>query len=479
VDQSDTYKPREILSGKFTPSGVVGRDGKARTIVESISTFPLYLNTQYRIQVLLNNGGKKVYVDRFEVLLDRIVTIKIRQSELNSAPEDALILDLRPVGQSHRLGYWTWDGAKNLYTIDTDMEVIVTSGGQQVDKAVETRFPGLTGNAAYNITLRDVQSAPNTGSPFYAKKTVNLTLEGTNTLTGAPGEAGLTVAEKAPNELYPNILIIGGTGTLYANGGNNSGGSGGAGIGAGISATWPGVTTINSGMIYATGGDGTAGGTGIGGRGGSPGGTITISGGTVIAKGGNKVGGKDDEGGGAGIGVGPGNGYATASGSSITISGGTVQATGGNGSNSANGAKNGGAGIGAGGIAPGCPITISGGTVTATGGSGAPGIGGGYMGDCDTIIISGGRVEAAGDDYSPGIGSGGYCDEWANWTGGKVIGNITISSPAAGWAHGGARTYRDIGRGYSKKGYLGITEGLGLRVGTISVTPGFSGSVDN
>jgi hypothetical protein len=340
-----------------------------------------------------------------------------------------LLLDLTPPGASYA-GYWTWDGPANTYAINTFKPVLViASGGQEVNKAVSTTAV-VRGAGTYNITMKDVGITTSSGSPFYAYGAVNLTLEGTNTLTSAaPGGAGLAVPPDDPDRLFFNSLVIGGEGTLYAYGGNSTG-SGGAGIGG----SYMGALTINSGTVFAAGGNGSSGGAGIGGRAGGPGGVITITGGTVTATGGSSTGvGEGSFGGGAGIGSGGAvNYFNTTSGMLITISGGTVTAIGGKASPDAKWIE-GGAGIGGGNRGSSGGITISGGVVTASGGERAAGIGGGV---------------------------------WGN-----VSDNITITAPAAGRAVKGANGLNDIGRG---AGSNPVTS-----PGTVSVTaPDFEGTHD-
>jgi len=173
-----------------------------------------------------------------------------------------------------------------------------------------------------------------------------------------------------------------------------------AGLEAPIGSTLV-ISAVNKSSLIATAGRGrgfnTGGAAGIGGIGGISGGTITILSGVIIATGSEGSNNMNPEGG-AGIGGGGDNG----AGGTITILGGTVTATG----------LCGGAGIGGGGYGAGGTITISGGIVTAIGEArgGGAGIGGGCNGAGGTIIISGGTVIANGVNvdygYSAGIGIG-------------------------------------------------------------------------
>lgn len=179
---------------------------------------------------------------------------------------------------------------------------------------------------------------------------VDITLSGTNTLTGAANHAG--IEKNGTGDLVGTLTIMG-DGSLNANGG-----AGGAGIGGGK-------------------GEATE--------------SIVISGGTVNANGGSYA---------AGIGGGNGNGNAE----DITVSGGEVIAYG----------KDNAAGIGGGNGGNASGVTISGGSVTAEGGERGAAIGAGAGKTARDIIITGGSVKVSdksfvdsGDEYYvPAFGSG-------------------------------------------------------------------------
>ena len=212
-----------------------------------------------------------------------------------------------------------------------------------------------------------------------------------------------------------NITIN--SGTIVADGGNNSGRTG-AGLGKADGDTHTNNTiTINGGTVTATGYGQAA---GIGGTYGAPGGTVVITGGTVIATAKQ-----------TGAGIGAGN---LSSWSVVDIQGGTVTATGGTnaagiGSGAANnyGADN----------ATGT-ISISGGTVTANGNGYGAGIGGGGNNSTASvssgggsnsgdITISGGIVTAKGGDYAPGIGSGSFATMPSRDTNAGAMNSITLT----------------------------------------------------
>ncbi|MDR3208165.1 MAG: hypothetical protein LBT60_07555, partial [Oscillospiraceae bacterium] len=115
---------------------------------------------------------------------------------------------------------------------------------------------------------------------------VTLTLAGTSTLENTNGTAGNNAGISVPSG---TTLIVGGSGTLNANGGAS-----GAGIGGGNATA--GSVTINGGTINAKGG---ANGAGIGGGGNGAAGALTINGGTVNATGGTNAAGIGGANGGA------------------------------------------------------------------------------------------------------------------------------------------------------------------------------------
>ena len=235
----------------------------------------------------------------------------------------------------------------------TTRDVIVVETGLNVD-----------------ITLEDVIiNASTIGKPAFAigdNSTVNLNLEGDNTLYGGISKAALEVPELAEINITSST-----NGKLTAYGGNGGagGGSGGAaGIGGSILPSGTGgssgVIDISDCVIYAYGGNGTGsnnngGGAAIGGAGGSHdsgGGSIkpiTIDNCDIHVWGGKGTG---NAGGGAGIGGGGGGGNGKDGGdyNAITISNSVPgsEATGGSAGTQTN-AAGGGAGIGGGGTAGG------------------------------------------------------------------------------------------------------------------------------
>lgn len=317
----------------------------------------------------------------------------------------------------------------------TASEIIIT-GTTRVntnDYRVDFSFSVDGTAAAANITLRDVTAVNHTDSGYmYGGKpgmavsgTVNLTLEGSNILTGGTGCAGLQKKDDGCTLTIDGGGDLKATGSSYSAGigggyGASSGnitfqgsgkieaisGSAGAGIGGG-SSNYPGDgnghdITIKSGTINAvtTSYRSAAIGGGSGGYGGS-GYNIDISGGNVTASGGySGIGGADYNstnnynicisgsdtivnatGNTAGIG-----GYACGT---INISGGNVTATGSD------------IGIGSYAAALGTAITISGGSVKATAISSTyrcAGIGCAY--GCEgTVTISGGSVKILSSSY--------------------------------------------------------------------------------
>jgi hypothetical protein len=216
-------------------------------------------------------------------------------------------------------------------------------------------------NSAMSIILDGV-NMNNSASPFVivSGSTVNLTLQGTNTLTCSDRGAGLQVNDNAVLNITADS-----TGSLLANGGILTLGSG---IGSSDVFDNTGTVTISGGTVTATGGDMGA---GIGSAGLGSGGKVTIMGGTVTATGGATFG--------AGIG-----GISNVT---VIINGGMVTATG-----FASPDMGGLPGIGS---SNNCRVEINGGTVIASSALCA-GIGGDsnpyYTGG--TVTINGGKVTA-------------------------------------------------------------------------------------
>lgn len=367
----------------------------------------------------------------------------------------------------------------------TDSDVTITEAGTYRIENYEGANKVIVNapDKEVNITISGLKITSSNCAFEIKAGTVNLTLEGVNTLKSGSFKAGLQVSEsstliiKGDGELtvtggssgagigggYKNavgsITITGGT--VTANGGSNgagigggasgavgsititrgtvnaTGGSNGAGIGGGSNGTVSSIT-IQGGTVTAIGGNTT--GAGIGGGNGSAGGIIKITGGIVTATGhGAGIGGGSNGDGGSititdgtvtatgdkfGAGIGGGNGSA---GGTIIIQGGNVKATG----------KNNGAGIGGGSNGNGGTITIEAGTVNATGGNDAAGIGGGYHGNGGTITITGGTINAAGDNNGAQIGGG-----WYGAGGNIIITGGVVNAPRAGLGAG-------IGNGYN------------------------------
>ena len=289
-------------------------------------------------------------------------------------------------------GYRIGDGAETAHT----GPYILTSGGQEIAAAV------LVESGYHAITLNNLNLKTTDASPFVLAPgtVVKLSVTGENILDGQEADdfAGLN----APDGTF---LVLSGTGSLTARGGDNAAGIGGndgeaagnttiisgnvtatsvsdgAGIGGGYEGG-AGTIVITGGTVYAEclADDGAGIGCGDDGEGG----TITITGGTVTGKS------TDDDG--AGIGGGDNGGP-----DSITITDGVIIAEGDDG-----------AGIGDGQSSDGCIITITGGNITAASNDGA-GIGAGSSGNNTIVNITGGTIAAASGDGA-GIGAGSSGD---------------------------------------------------------------------
>ena len=262
---------------------------------------------------------------------------------------------------------YTYDEDTGTLTVLTNEAIKIEGTGSATTDKIKID-DGITANVTIknvNIDVSDTDYA--CAFEVGENSTVNLTLEGENTLKSGYDCAGLQVGEGEK-------LVIDGSGSLDATGGEFGAGIGGSDHDSG------GTIEIKSGEVTATAGNYAA---GIGGGYEGSGGDIDINGGTVTATGGAYA---------AGI----GGGDSGSSGGNIDISGGTVTATGGFE----------GSGIGGGVGGDGGNIVIGGGNVTATGGDWAAGIGGGNTGDGGKIEISGGTVNATGGEDAVAIGDG-------------------------------------------------------------------------
>ena len=333
--------------------------------------------------------------------------------------------------------------------------VITDTGYQQGDGANETPHTGSysitqTGDAAtgntitvergtIDLTISGINIQANSSAAIAVKAgaTLNLTLEGANTLTGGDAYAGISVETAFPEAAYdPDTsgkVIIKGTGSLTATGGDATNN---CGAGAGIGGDGYGDSNGNGGDF----------------------GTVQIESGTVTAIGG----GSTELENGAGAGIGGGGLYHLDTGNNdeswiyagvIKISGGTVIATG--------GAANfylccGAAGIGNGAFNSGKdtfgsdPVTgadslaieITGGKIDATGAVSAAGIGGSSNGSSGSITIGGNaKVTAVGNADSvwggAGIGGGDNGSSGPFSIQGDAEVQATGSGSAAGIGSGG------------------------------------------
>ena len=286
------------------------------------------------------------------------------------------IADVEPTGSNGQIVI----NSENLDDWDNKILTGSVSSSDLNDSAKGIVVDGVT----LNLTIRDLKiDRKNFGSNSISaislinQATLNLTLEGDNSLYGAYGGAGIGV----PSGTVLHITQES-SGSLYAKGGNMFGGA------AGIGAISPGLD-LNYSSNPQTRSCGY----------------IKIAGGTVKAEGGTYRFRGSDMSGGAGI----GGSYGT-SGGMIDIIGGSVTAIGGMF----------GAGIGGGGNGSVARITIDGGTVVAEGtGKGARqpaaigrGVDTNTMGDnvlpCGVIALNGGNVTAKGNIGYGYVESGYY-----------------------------------------------------------------------
>lgn len=331
-------------------------------------------------------------------------------------------------------------------------EIQITAGGTYTISGIRSQVEGdwsksaptkevigVTTEEKVTLILNNVTiQAPNFDMQWYQvggivcgeNSDVHIVLQGINTIdmdkrdenTYSTGSAGIGLKNNAN-------LVISGSGSLVAKGGQNH-----PGIGM-LTGNSNGNITINGGTIEATGGFQGA---GIGCYGGSSGtvGDILIeeSAGEKIHL--TAIGGTNS---GAGIGSGLSSSYQ-----SITIKSGIITAT------SDSTSYGSGAGIGGSGASitpPGPPaigpITISGGTVTAAAFYSGAGIGGGSK-QFPAITITGGDIHAYGKYYGAGIGGGNSskvtADNGITITGGTIYAASGIAEGIGAGSGGEAGT---------------------------------------
>jgi hypothetical protein len=162
-----------------------------------------------------------------------------------------------------------WTYVSGVFTVANGADVKVT-GSSAYNRVV------AAANATATVTLHNVSIVMSSamGSPLDLSDGANLTLilSGTNTLASKGSAAGINVP--AGRTLTVSSAS---TGTLTVTG-SASGSSGGAGIG-GSGGSSGGTITVSGGTITATG---AAGGAGIGGGSGGSGGTLTFTRNTVL-----------------------------------------------------------------------------------------------------------------------------------------------------------------------------------------------------
>lgn len=293
-----------------------------------------------------------------------------------------------------------------------------------------------------DLTISDLTITAQSSPAIYveAGATLNLTVEGTNSLTGGDGFAGICVEPGWDQSGSFSVtdsghLVIQGTGSLSAKGGAAAK-SKNVGGGAGIGGNGFGTGNFDGGDF----------------------GVIEILSGTVLATGGGAV----DLDHGAGAGIGGGGGDDCDAGNDVTvvwaysgrisIQGGNVSARGGADYNDFCA----GAGIGSGSsdanhgtTSDDLYISITGGLVEARGGTDAAGIGGGVNGASGTLEITGGEILAYGGEESDSSAFGGAGIGGGDSAGGR---SITIGGTAEVFAQGGGAA---AGIGGGNGGYVG------------------------
>lgn len=202
------------------------------------------------------------------------------------------------------------DKSEALTTGDVE---ISSDGSYCIKNVTVTNSVIIKSGVSANLTITDVTIKSTTVSPIVVESgaTLNLHIEGENTLTAPTAHAGIVVGAQDINNFA--TLSIDGSGTLNVTGGNNAAGIGANKYKSGTSTNINGEIIINSGKINVATGNGGAGiGSGSGGSKTNVGCPITINGGSIIATAGLK---------GTAIG-----GGASQPNGTITINGGYVKA---------------------------------------------------------------------------------------------------------------------------------------------------------
>lgn len=393
-------------------------------------------------------------------------------------------------------------GEPTSLSFGDDNIIISESGTYSVSTYNGSNTITVESGVAADLTISDLTITAEDAPAIYveAGATLNLTVEGTNSLTGGDGFAGICVepaydADWSYDADASAKLYISGGGTLTATGGDGDATNGTYGGGAGIGGNGEdqtggdavdfGLVNITygfTGIINAYGGassyyvDGEncfGGGAGIGGGGFNMGyinnyedvssyywgevyGAIEIHGGVINAT---------STGNGSGIGGGGGQGEDTAT-SHITvdITSCAIKATGGTL----------GAGIGGGAICDGGYISISSATVRAVAGAnedsmGAAGIGGGNNASVSSVIISvGAQVTATASGGAAGIG-GGTNTSYSNVHYGDVDGGLTLEKVGVISISGEGTTVSACGG--TSEGFSGFYGGAGIGSALLTKAP--------
>lgn len=326
------------------------------------------------------------------------------------------------------------EGDATVIDLSAGDVTIAASGEYALRNTTSGHTLTIAGGTVANLLIDGV-TVNATGGPAIcvrAGATLNLTVEGTNSLRGSSGYAGICVEaayDSSENYIENDSakLTISGGGTLTATGGA---GTTSYGSGAGIGGNGQNFDSKQGGVDI---------------------GTIIVSEdftGTIHATGGRASSATYEYGAGAGIGCGGSSAAANFWGEiygQIFIRNGTINATGG--TEPEEESEAGGPGIGGSGgagyntLLSYMTVEISGGNITAIGCDAAAGIGGGNNCNSGTILISGGYVYAGHADsgsFYCGAAIGGGDNAAANYieiTGGTVIADSKNRS-GAGIGHG-------------------------------------------
>ncbi|MCL2098355.1 MAG: FG-GAP-like repeat-containing protein [Bacteroidales bacterium] len=273
------------VAAEVSDDGTLSYQWYSNTSLSNSGGTPIGTNSPTFAAPIDAAGTFYYYVEVTNTIADNgdggIKTITITSDAADLTVKDGTIIDLSDLTPPAAGAGWTFSGT--TYVILDGASVIVignnTSTGHHID---------IAANATALVKLIDVTitNLPENIAPIdmQSGSTAYITLEGTNTLQGGVGSAGIQTHATATL-----IITEESSGTLTATGGGSTVFGfimhTAAGIGGGFDNS-SGAIIINGGVIEATGYGNSA---GIGGSRFGNGGNVTINGGMVTATGGSNA----------------------------------------------------------------------------------------------------------------------------------------------------------------------------------------------